>query len=110
MDYVEEELTNMHLTIETCHQSMDFLEKYTRSYAQLVILDVDLLKESLSQLVRILRSLNSEVKLLLVLSPNQLKHCAEVISMGDVNYFIKPISIKNLVEMVQSFLKPKKEE
>ena len=109
MNYVEEELTKMPLNIESCHHSVEFLDRYTQSYAQLVILDVDLLQGSLSQLVRILRSLNNEVKLFLILSPNQLKHCAEVISMGGVNYFIKPISIKNLVELVQSFLQPKME-
>ena len=110
MDYLEAELEKMRLTIDKGEHSMDFLEKFARSYAQLVVLDVDLLGERLGQLVRILRSLNSEVKLLLVLSPNNLKYCSEVISMGGVNYFIKPVSMKNLVQIVQSFLQSKKEE
>ena len=84
--------------------TLDLLDSFQNFYSNLVILDIDLLKDEVTKMIKLLRSTKSEFKVVLILSSENMQFCSNALSLGVVSYLIKPISISNIVEIIYSAL------
>lgn len=97
----------LEIQIVTCPDSLNLIENYTSQHTELVILDIDMLKNGVSKLINILRSIKKNVQIILILSKANMSLCSEVLSLGVVSYLIKPVSVDNLSKIVLATLKIK---
>jgi response regulator of citrate/malate metabolism len=97
----------LEIQIVTCTDSLNLIENYTSQHTELVILDIDMLKNGVSKLINILRSIKKNVQIILILSKTNMSICSEVLSLGVVSYLIKPVSVDNLSKIVLATLKIK---
>ena len=96
---------NADIDIKTCIDNLNLIEKFVSQHTELVILDIDLLKEKVIKLINILRSINKNLKIILILSNDKMSICSGALSLGVVSYLIKPISINNLAKIISATLK-----
>ena len=86
-------LEDVNVEIKINSDILEFLESLLRHYAQLVILDVDLLGENVNKVIDIARSIQKDCKIVLVLSHTNMSICSSALTKGIVSYLIKPISV-----------------
>ena len=98
---------NAEIEIITCADSLNLIENYVSQHTELVILDIDMIKEGAIKLINIIRSIKKNVQIILILSKKNMSICSEVLSLGIVSYLIKPFSIENLSKIVIATLKIK---
>ncbi len=85
-------------------KSLDLINYFLLNYAQLVILDVDLLNEDSLKLIEVLRSIHRDAKIVLILSHEKMPICSSALSLGVVSYQIKPVGIDTTSELMRSIL------
>lgn len=95
------------IQVETCTDSLDFVDNYLNRYSQLIILDIDLLAEKTTKLIHIIRSVQKECKILLILSQENMSFCSDALPLGVVSYLIKPFSALTAYKIICSTLKLK---
>lgn len=93
------------IEVETCTDSLDFVDNYLNRYSKLIILDIDLLTEKTTKLIHIIRSVQKECKILLILSQKNMSYCSAALAMGIVSYLIKPFSALTAYKIICSTLK-----
>jgi response regulator of citrate/malate metabolism len=93
------------IQVETCTDSLDFVDNYLNRYSKLIILDIDLLSEKTTKLIHIIRSVQKDCKILLILSQENMSYCSEALSLGVVSYLIKPFSALTAYKIICSTLK-----
>lgn len=102
---------NIPLELITFPDTLNLIEKYVSIHIQLVILDIDLLNGQLVKLINILRSINKNVKIILISSKDKLPVCSKALSLGILSYLLKPVSVTSLTNLIlssmQSFSKKK---
>lgn len=81
------------------------LVAHTSHTSRLIILDVDLLHEGLPSLLSVMRSIDRSCRILLLLSHEDLSWCTEVLSLGDISFFLKPVVLPAVVDLVRSRLR-----
>ncbi len=102
---VEDSLNNLEkVEIQTFENSLELVNHYLSHYASLIILDIDLLKHEIFQMIQVLRSIHVQTKIVLFLSPENMPLCSSALSMGVLSYQIKPISEVKLAEIIASIL------
>ena len=84
--------------------SLELINYFLTNYAQLVILDLDLLQNETFEMVQILRSLHSDSKIVLFLSPKYMPICSETLSLGVLSYQVKPVHQERTIEIINSAL------
>jgi response regulator of citrate/malate metabolism len=84
--------------------SLELINYFLTNYAQLVILDLDLLQNETFEMVQILRSLHSNSKIVLFLSPIYMPICSETLSLGVLSYQVKPVPQERTLEIISSAL------
>jgi DNA-binding response OmpR family regulator len=84
--------------------SLELINYFLTNYAQLVILDLDLLQNETFEMVQILRSLHSDSKIVLFLSPKYMPICSEILSLGVLSYQVKPVPAERTLEIISSAL------
>lgn len=95
------------IEIITCADSLNLIENYVSQHTELVILDIDMIKEGAIKLINIIRSIKKNIQIILILSKKNISICSDVLSLGVVSYLIKPLSIENLSKIVIATLKIK---
>ncbi|MFQ6115413.1 MAG: response regulator [bacterium] len=85
--------------------TLDFLENLLERYTQLVILDLDILREKVTKLIHIIRSIHKDCKIILILSQEKMSICSTALSMGVFSYLIKPVAVLNAYNIILSALK-----
>lgn len=95
------------IEIIACEDSLNLIENYVSQHTELVILDIDMIKEGAIKLINIIRSIKKNVQIILILSKRNMSICSDVLSLGIVSYLIKPFSIENLSKIVFATLKIK---
>ena len=75
------------------------------NYSQLIVLDIDLLADKTTKLIHIIRSVQKDCKILLILSQENMSHCSDALSLGVVSYLIKPFSALTAYKIICSTLK-----
>jgi len=91
--------------VRTFSESLELIDYFLKQYVPLIVLDIDVLKEKVLHLIRILRSIHRETQFILVLSSKNIQICSAALSQGVVSYQVKPISTENMLEVVASTLK-----
>ncbi len=91
--------------VRTFSESLELIDYFLKQYVPLIVLDIDVLKEKVLHLIRILRSIHRETQFILVLSSKNMQICSAALSQGVVSYQVKPISTENMLEVVASTLK-----
>lgn len=89
----------------TFTESLALIDYSLQQYVPLIVLDIDVLKEKVFHLIRILRSIHRETQFILVLSSENMQICSAALSQGVVSYQVKPVSTENMLEVVASTLK-----
>jgi response regulator of citrate/malate metabolism len=84
--------------------SLELVNHFLSYYASLVILDIDLLKNEILEMIQVLRNIHTNSRIILILSPENMPICSEALSLGVVSYQIKPLSSKNVTELISSVL------
>jgi len=92
------------IEIKTFTNSLDFLEKFSSLHTELVILDIDLLNEQVLKLINILQSIKRNSQVILILSKDKMGICSAAFSLGVVSYLIKPVSTKNVYDVISTTL------
>ena len=100
-----EEADEMQIT--ACDDSLNLMEKFVSQHAELVVLDIDMLKEGVVKLINILRTMKKNLQIILMLSQANMAICSEALSLGVVSYLIKPVSTDNLYKIITATLKAK---
>lgn len=93
------------IQVETCTDCLDFVDNYLNKYSQMIILDIDLLKQKTTKLIKVIRSIQKECKILLILSQENISFCSDALSLGVVSYMIKPFSVLTAYKIICSTLK-----
>lgn len=90
--------------IQLFEESLELINNYLRHYAQLVILDIDVLKEEILNMIQILRAIHREARIVLFLSPENMPICSSALTLGVSSYQLKPISAKTATDIITSVL------
>ncbi len=97
-------LEDIKVEIKINSDILEFLESLLRHYAQLVILDLDLLEENVNKVIDVARSIQKDCKIVLMLSNKNMSICSSALTKGIVSYLIKPISVSNAYKIFHSAL------
>ncbi len=90
----------------TCYQSCcELMEGFLTLHTDMVLLDIDLLKERVTHLINVLKLIKSSVVLILILSEEHISICKQALPLGIHSYLIKPVSGKELFRIVDPILK-----
>lgn len=95
------------IQITTCNDSLNLMEKFVSQHTELVILDIDMLKERVVKLINILRTMRKNLQIILILSQDNMSICSDALSLGVVSYLIKPLSTDNLHKIISATLRVK---
>jgi DNA-binding NtrC family response regulator len=95
---------NDSLEVRTFRHSLEMINYFLSHYASLIILDVDLLKSELLEMIQVLKSIHGEVRIILFLSPENMPLCSSAISLGILSYQIKPVSPETVMDIISSVL------
>jgi len=95
------------IEIKTFNNSIDFLENFSSLHTELVILDIDLLNEQVLQLINILQSIKRNARIILILSQDKMSVCSAAFSLGVASYLIKPVSTRNVYDVIVSAIEKK---
>ncbi len=90
--------------VKTFTNCLDLMEQFLARYTCLVILDIDLVQQNVIKLIRILRAIQRETKIILLLSRDNMSFCSAALSLGVISYQIKPISLKSTCEIIGTTL------
>jgi response regulator of citrate/malate metabolism len=55
-------------------------------------------------MIQVLKNINGDSKIVLVLSPENMPICSAALSLGVLSYQIKPLSPENVTEIISSIL------
>ena len=88
----------------TFSNSLELIDYFLKNYAQLVVLDIDLLGEETHKMIEVLRSIQKETKIVLILSEQYMSICSANLSMGVLSYQMKPVSVNAAVKLITSVL------
>ena len=91
-----------HFEIHIFNHNLELINYFLTNYAQLVILDLDILKSETFEMIQILRSLHSDTKIVLFLSSENMPICSEALSFGLLSYQIKPVSRESTLKIISS--------
>lgn len=92
------------IKFHTFHHGLELINFFLTNYAQLVILDIDVLQNEIIEMIQVLRTIHKETKILLLLSPVNMPLCSNALSLGISSYQIKPISQENVTELITTLL------
>ena len=95
------------IQITACDDSLNLMERFVSQHAELVVLDIDMLKEGVVKLINILRTMKKNLQIILMLSQANMAICSEALSLGVVSYLIKPVSMDNLYKIITATLRAK---
>lgn len=105
---IQKKMEEVHeIQITTCDDNLNLMEKFMSQHTELVILDIDLLKERVVKFINILRTMKKNLQIILVLSQENMEICSEALSLGVVSYLIKPLAMENLHKIIIATLKAK---
>ena len=91
---------NEEIKIRVFQDSLDLLEMISTMIPDLLILDIDILKEQVIKLMHILKSVIQKPQIILVLSQDKMSICSSAFSEGVVSYLVKPVSPDNIWDII----------
>lgn len=94
-----------HIEIKNYPDSLSVIENLLTLQCEMIILDIDLLKEQTARILHILRLINKQIPIVLILSQEHMPICLAVFSGGAISYLTKPIASKNFCDLIASTLK-----
>ncbi len=92
------------LEISIFTNSLDMVENLLVRYSDLVILDVDLLGNQVSNMIQVIHSIHRNTKIVLFLSPDKMDLCTTALSFGVISHQVKPVSLDTACEIIRSIL------
>ncbi|MBN2365636.1 MAG: DNA-binding response regulator [Calditrichaeota bacterium] len=95
---------NDSIDIQIFQHNLELINHFLSHYASLVILDVDLLKNEILEMIQVLKSIHPDCKIVLFLSPENMSFCSAALSLGVISYQLKPLSVKAVVDFITSLL------
>lgn len=102
---VEESLKkNEEIEFFLFQHSLELVNHFLSYFSPLVILDIDLLKNEIQEMIQVLRNIHPNSKIVLILSSENMPVCSAALSLGVVSYQIKPLSVANVTEIISSIL------
>lgn len=102
---VEESLRkNEEIEFFLFQHSLELVNHFLSYFSPLVILDIDLLKNEILEMIQVLRNIHPNSKIVLTLSPENMPICSAALSLGVMSYQIKPLSAANVTEIISSIL------
>ena len=93
------------IEIKTMSDPLVFLEVFLSLHCQIVVLDIDVLKDKTGSMINIIQLMNKDIPLIVILSKDMMPVCLSVFSKGISTYLIKPISPENLKALIESTIK-----
>jgi len=102
---VEESLKkNQEIQILLFQHSLELINHFLSHYSPLVILDIDILKNEIFEMIQVLKNIHANLKIVLILSQENMPICSAALSLGVLSYQIKPLSTSNVTEIISSIL------
>ena len=83
---------------------LDLIAALLKAFCPLVILDIDMLNGKTKKLIHILRSIQKDIQIILILSQEKIGSCSDALPFGVISYQIKPVSHTKIKELIESSL------
>lgn len=94
--------------VATFHNGKDALEYLKNSDADLVLLDLYMPDCTGLELLSELRSIGSEIDVIMITAANDAEHINEALQLGIVDYLIKPFQYERFAQALDKYLMRKK--
>ena len=94
--------------VATFHNGKDALDYLKKSDADLVLLDLYMPDCTGLELLSELRSIGSEIDVIMITAANNAKHINEALQLGIVDYLIKPFQYERFAQALDKYLVRKK--
>lgn len=102
----QDTLKGLSKTEVTCYQSCcELMEGFLTLHTDMIILDIDFLKDRVTHLINVLKLVKSSIVIVLILSEEYISICKQALPMGIHSYLIKPVSGVELFRIVDPILK-----
>ncbi|MGD9898061.1 MAG: hypothetical protein AB7T22_02940 [Calditrichaceae bacterium] len=89
----------------TCYQSCcELMEGFLTLHTDMIMLDIDLLKERVTHLINVLKLIKNSIVIILILSEEHISICKQALPLGIHSYLIKPVSGKELFRILDPIL------
>ncbi len=93
-------LNDINVEVKSSSDIWDVLQNLQQKYTHLVILDIDVLFDDVKKLIDIIRAIQKDCKVILILSQQNMSICSSALTMGLVSYLIKPFSALNANKII----------
>ncbi len=101
IDGIEKTLLNdINVEVKVSSDILDVLQNVQQKYTHLVILDIDMLFDGVNKLIDIIRAIQKDCKVILILSSENMSICSSALTQGLVSYLIKPLSVVNAYKII----------
>lgn len=94
--------------VATFHNGKDALDYFKKSDADLVLLDLYMPDCTGLELLSELRSIGSEIDVIMITAANNAEHINEALQLGIVDYLIKPFQYERFAQALDKYLVRKK--
>lgn len=94
--------------VATFHNGKDALDYLKKSDADLVLLDLYMPDCTGLELLSELRSIGSEIDVIMITAANNAEHINEALQLGIVDYLIKPFQYERFAQALDKYLVRKK--
>lgn len=94
--------------VATFHNGKDALDYLKKSDADLVLLDLYMPDCTSLELLSELRSIGSEIDVIMITAANDAEHINEALQLGIVDYLIKPFQYERFAQALDKYLVRKK--
>ncbi|MBD3224666.1 MAG: response regulator [Caldithrix sp.] len=97
-DLVKNEVMNL-IHFDTC---CELIEHILTKRSDLVVIDIDYLKDRTIKLMRVIKLLNDSMRVVLLCSEENIRQLKEALSFGVVAYLMKPFNEKEFSKILDN--------
>lgn len=98
-------LSKHNFSVQTCYTGVDAIEKVKKNNFDLIISDFRLPDSNGLQLLKEIKSINSENKVIIITGYSDIQMAVEVIKYGAIDYITKPLFPEELLNLINESLK-----
>ena len=90
--------------IDTAKDGQDGLEKFLNNKYNLIITDINMNTMNGIEMIRKIREISKDITVLIMSSEEDKEHFMDLIKLGVDGYLLKPVQVKQFVEVIQKII------
>lgn len=88
--------------VRRARDELDLIDEFVSRHTAFAVLDADVVGERVGQMVRILRSIDHDCRILLCASEATFSSCSSLASAGEVTVLLKPVLEEHALHVILS--------